>query len=213
MIQENHIAVSRTARYYTLGELSSKTKQVWFVLHGWGMNAKDFITQFEPLLTEEVFFIAPEALSRFYLKDSEGKVGATWMTKEDRLNEIKDYISYLDSLYAHFGLEKIPSAKIVALGFSQGSATLTRWLNSSSNKVDVAIVHSGDVAPELLPLKETSGLNRTKNYIFYGTKDEYFPLPLIHKMLKNYRSLNFAEVEFDGGHEVIPELLKKHFFS
>ena len=213
MIRENHITVNRTARYYTFGELTSKTKQIWFVLHGWGMNAKDFIKEFEPLLTEEVFFIAPEALNRFYLKVGGGNVGATWMTREDRLNEIKDYISYLDSLYTHFGLEKYPSAKIVALGFSQGTATLTRWLNSTNNKVDTAIVHSGDVAPELLPIKETSGLKRTKNFIFYGTKDEYFPLPLIHKMLKNYRSLNFTEVEFDGGHEINIKLLKDHFFT
>ncbi|MES2619454.1 MAG: phospholipase, partial [Bacteroidota bacterium] len=90
-MKENHIIINKTARFFTLGELNAKTKHVWIVLHGFGYDVKKFLSQFEPLLREEIFIIAPEALNRFYLKATAGLVGATWMTKEDRLNEIKDY--------------------------------------------------------------------------------------------------------------------------
>ena len=36
--------------------------------------------------------MAPEGLSRFYLEGFSGKVGATWMTREDRLNDIDNYL-------------------------------------------------------------------------------------------------------------------------
>src|SRR5579862_113588 len=139
MIQENHITVQKTARYYTLGEMDGNTKQVWIVLHGFRQNAAGFLQDFQPLLKPGIFFIAPEGLNRFYLDGYAGKVGATWMTKEDRLNEIKDYIHYLDSLYRHFNLVSFKGV-ITALGFSQGASTLTRWVNAGNCKIDNAIV-------------------------------------------------------------------------
>ena len=104
-MKENHIEIKKTARYFTLGDLNKNTKQVWFVIHGWGMDVKSFLWSFEPLLNKDIYFIAPEALNRFYVKGSGGMVGATWMTREDRLNEIKDYIAFLDVVHAQFCLD------------------------------------------------------------------------------------------------------------
>ena len=42
--------------------------------------------------------IAPEGLSRFYHEDHES-IGASWMTREERLEEIKDYLMYLDLVH------------------------------------------------------------------------------------------------------------------
>ena len=208
MMKENHIIINKTARFYTLGELNEKTKRVWVVLHGWGMNAKGFLASFEPLQNEETFFIAPEALNRFYVKGSGGVVGATWMTKEDRLNEIKDYTNYLDDLYELFDLEKYTHLHITALGFSQGASTVTRWVNATEKKFDTLIVYAGEVAPELFPLSETSGLKRTKNFFICGTHDEYFTPPLIAQMKAAYAEMNFTELEFKGRHEIITAVLK-----
>jgi predicted esterase len=207
MIKENHIAVQKTARYYTLGEFGQNTKSIWIVLHGFRQNAAGFLSDFEPLLNPTTFFIAPEGLNRFYLDGYTGKVGATWMTKEDRLNEIKDYISYLNELHRHFKLESF-SGKITALGYSQGASTLTRWINAGNCKIDNAIVYAGEVAPDILPLAENSGLRRTENYFIYANRDEYFTLDLLAKARENYKPLNFTEVEFDGGHELNLEVLK-----
>ena len=210
-MKENHIVINKTARFFTQGELNEKTKHVCIALHGWGMNVKDFLASFEPLFTNEIFFIAPEALNRFYVKGTGGVVGATWMTKEDRLNEIKDYTTYLDEVYDLFELEKFTHAHITALGFSQGASTVTRWVNASQKKFDTLIVYAGEVAPELFPLVATSGLKRTKNYFICGNQDEYFTAPLIAQMKDTYREMNFTEIEFKGKHVLNTDVLKTIF--
>src|SRR3989442_12895857 len=49
--------------------------------------------------------VAPEGLSRFYVREmsepvADRKVGASWMTREDRLQGIPDYVRYLDAVDA-----------------------------------------------------------------------------------------------------------------
>jgi predicted esterase len=208
MISENHITVTKTARYYTLGKLNETTRQIWIVIHGFRQSAKPFLREFEPLATSTNFFIAPEALNRFYLTRQGKDVGASWMTREDRLNEIKDYINYLDQLYASLKLSNY-HAKIITLGFSQGASTLSRWLDATQHKIDTAIVFAGEVAPELLPLKENSGLKKTRNYYVCGTKDEFFT-PVALDIVKNvYRELNFTEIFFEGTHVINVDALRK----
>ena len=61
----------------------------------------------------------PEAMNRFYLHGYKGRVGATWMTSEDRLTDIEDNISYLEELTKQT-LDKHPTIeKVNVLGFSQ----------------------------------------------------------------------------------------------
>src|SRR5438477_56805 len=79
--------------------------------------------------------VAPEGLSRFYLTESpaERRVGASWMTREDRLHEIDDYVRYLDGVYGNV----VPrNARVTALGFSQGTATVCRWAGLGSSRID-----------------------------------------------------------------------------
>ncbi len=133
----HHLEVPRTARYYTLGGGPS-TRAVWLVLHGYGQLAEYFARNFAPH-TEGRLVVAPEALSRFYLPAPGGgtggangaaRVGATWMTREDRLNEIGDYVRYLDrTLDAATEAAEVDPARtpLAVLGFSQGAATACRW--------------------------------------------------------------------------------------
>jgi predicted esterase len=209
-MKENHIIINKTARFFTVGELNAKTKQVWIVLHGWGYDVKKFLAQFEPLMNDETFIIAPEALNRFYLKGTEGLVGATWMTKEDRLNEIKDYIHYLNDVYENFELDRFLGT-VNALGFSQGASTVTRWVNATEHRIDTLVVYAGEVAPELFPLQATSGLRKTKNIFICGTQDEFFKPEMIARMKLLYREMNFTEIEFDGKHIIDTEGLKPFF--
>ena len=41
-MQEHHLSVERTARYYTLGSLDGP-RDVWFVCHGYGQLAARFL--------------------------------------------------------------------------------------------------------------------------------------------------------------------------
>ena len=48
-MQQHHITVNRTARYFTLGEVNDDLREIWFVLHGYGHLAERFIREFRPL--------------------------------------------------------------------------------------------------------------------------------------------------------------------
>ena len=91
-VHEHHLPVSRTARYYTLGDPGPGTRQVWVVCHGYGQLASRFLEKLRALDDGTRYLVAPEGLSRFYLSESpaERRVGASWMTREDRLAEIAD---------------------------------------------------------------------------------------------------------------------------
>jgi len=138
MIQQSDLSFSFKARYYKLGEINEHTRQIWFAIHGYGQLAQYFIRKFSPLESQGICVIAPEGLSRFYLNQLEeggfrgnDKVGATWMTKENRLTDIENYITYLNEIYH----KEIGSSgkRISVLGFSQGTATASRWV--MANKI------------------------------------------------------------------------------
>lgn len=208
MIKENHIQTQKTARYYTLGELTNKTKSIWFVLHGYGQLAGDFIKEFEELANEETFIIAPEALSRFYLDGGTGNTGASWMTKEDRKNEIKDYVNYLDELYLKIVSESpLTQISFNAFGFSQGVSTLSRWAAIGKSKLGKLIFWAGDIAKDI----DTSKFKDTEIHLVIGNKDRYFPGVIndIHDKTLDENGIKYESHIFEGGHEVKMEVLKK----
>ena len=90
-IKTHHIVTPKTARYSAYGNLSSKTKYFWFVLHGSNMLSEQMLYKFKEFDPETHFVIAPEGLSRFYVNGFGGEVVASWMTKRDRLEEIHDF--------------------------------------------------------------------------------------------------------------------------
>ena len=101
-MKEQEIHIDYKARYCTLGDFNEATRKIWFVLHGYGQLARFFIRKFKTLSDEGVYVIAPEGLSKFYLEDvttraqsGNSRVGAAWMTSENRLADIENYIHEL----------------------------------------------------------------------------------------------------------------------
>ena len=90
-MQEHLFSTPRSARYFTLGS-PEDAAEVWFVCHGYGQLAARFLERFRPIEANRRCIVAPEGLSRFYLTETatERRVGASWMTREDRLHEIDD---------------------------------------------------------------------------------------------------------------------------
>ncbi len=149
-MQEHHLAVSRMARYFTLG--GGEPREVWFACHGYGQLASRFLEKLRVLDDGHRLLVAPEGLSRFYLSESptERRVGASWMTREDRLAEIEDYLQYLDAVYADiFGLLDRTRVTVHALGFSQGASTVSRWAAMGKARVDRLILWGGELPPDL----------------------------------------------------------------
>jgi hypothetical protein len=81
------------ARYHKLGEVNASTKQIWWVLHGYGQLSQFFIQKFEVLAKQNICVIAPEGLSKFYLSGNSGRVGASWMTRENRQMDIETILN------------------------------------------------------------------------------------------------------------------------
>jgi predicted esterase len=179
--------------------LNEHTEEIWFVIHGWAQLAAEYLNSFSSLDNGKRFIIAPEALNRFYLKIGRPDVVATWMTREDRENEIADYVAYLNILYDSFSLNKY-KAKIVMLGFSQGVATVSRWMYRNPRKVDTLIFYAGEPGNELQNHQSIASFSQTKNYFIYGAGDQFINELNIQK----YRDMlfNFEFISFEGKHEI-----------
>src|SRR3989454_4582762 len=150
-MQEHHVGVSRTARYFTLGNSSSGVGEVWFACHGYGQLAARFLEKLRVLDGGRRYLVAPEGLSRFYLSESatERRVGASWMTREDRLAEIEDYVRFLDAVSAEvLGLIDRSQITVHALGYSQGAATVSRWAAVGKARVDHLVLWGGELPPD-----------------------------------------------------------------
>jgi predicted esterase len=208
-ISSGFISTKKTARYFILGELTDNTPEIWIVLHGYAQLASDFIKPFEAIATPERVIVAPEGLNRFYAKGFGGKAVATWMTSESREDEIRDYIAYLNTLCISLNLQN-RSSKIVLLGFSQGVATATRWLNQTTLPISKLIIYAGDIASELQNPISPKLLTIPIVYIT-GTHDNLISIDKLSSFKLLMKTLNATMIEFDGGHEVKPEVLKTWF--
>jgi len=212
MASQIDISFQHHARYFVEGNQDTP-KQVWFVLHGYGQLAEYFIRKFYPLVDgRNSLVVAPEGLSRFYLEGFSGRVGATWMTKEDRLRDIENYISYLNQVYNQV-INKLGTkdVEITVLGFSQGAATATRWVLDQKIHFDQLVLWAG-VFPDDMDLESGNHLLGNKKVRFvFGTKDPFLTEERIQSF-KNMISKTLISPEiltFDGEHEIDQETLVK----
>jgi predicted esterase len=219
MLAEGHIEVTRTARYYTLGAEVMAPREIWFACHGYGQLAAHFARHFEPLDDGTRLVVVPEALSRFYFGDprrgdhgADAMVGATWMTREDREREIEDHVRYLDALYTAIRKERGRArARVVVLGFSQGVATVCRWLARGSVRADRLVLWGGRLPVDIFPMAATSPFRSLSVTLVVGTADD-FVSPLLaaeQEALLRTEKLAFEVCRFDGGHSLDAGMLRR----
>src|SRR3989442_2506581 len=207
-MREHHLIVPRSARYFTLGELGPGTRDVWFVCHGYGQLAGRFLRQFEPLMDGTRFVVAPEGLSRFYLESGRGRneqVGASWIAGEDRLSEIADYVRYLDALQAEIFRDVDRDAvRVHLLGFSQGTATVSRWTALGAVRPERMILWGGEVPPDLDLAAAAERLRRVRIILVPGEEDQYITPKAVARDEARLREqgLSYEERRFSGGHEL-----------
>ncbi len=208
---EHHVAVERSARYYTLGNAHGDVKEVWFVLHGYGQLAGAFVRYFADLDDGSRIIVAPEALNRFYTVSvtsapaADRPVGATWMTREDRERDIADYVAYLERVHAVVlgGLRHDPE-RVIALGFSQGAATVSRWVARGSARIDALVLWGGHVPPDLELVDQGAALRGVPLTIVAGSKDTFAsgePLAREAERLES-AGLDYRLQTFEGGHAI-----------
>lgn len=197
--REHRLIVPRSARVFTLG--GEAATEAWVVLHGYGQLAASFLRRFGGIARPERLVVAPEGLSRFYRDGGAGKVGAAWMTREDREAEIRDYLGYLEQVRAAL----IPPVPITVLGFSQGVATAARWAVNGA-PAPRRLVCWGGLLPEDVPASRLAAIPVT---FVVGSRDEWAPPGRVEAQAAVLRAAG-VEVEvlpFDGGHEIAAEVV------
>lgn len=203
MVEEHSFSIQKTTRYYTCGDISKATRLL-VVLHGYGQSAFFFLKKFEFLVAKGYFIVAPEGMHRFYLEGTSGRVGASWMTREARLDDIEDNFNYLEGLVGKF-TEQNSFLSLDVLGFSQGAATATRWFEHSQHTFRSFVLWAS-VFPEDVAMNFSTN-RTTKCYFVLGDSDPYFEEEIELQCLETYQSLHFEIIRFDGKHEMNQEVL------
>ncbi len=182
------------------------SRSVWYLLHGYGQLAPDFLAQCEALDRPGRLLVAPEGLSRFYTRGVSERPGASWMTREDRDAEIRDQAAYLEAVHTEVvrRMGKPPDRTFV-LGFSQGATTADRWVAGGGLQPDAVMLWGGAPAMDL-----RAGTPVVRHLLMvHGTQDPFVTpraVPPILDLLAS-RGQEVETVSFEGGHVVDPSTL------
>ncbi len=210
-MEERKLSITKTANYVLSG--NKKAKKLLLVFHGYGQMAKYFIRKFE-VLKEDYLVVAPEGLHYFYTQGFDGRVGASWMTKENRDTEIQDYLNYIDTLLSQIQKEFPQIEEINLLGFSQGTATASRYFMHTSYGINRFIMWSGFPAHDIDYEVFKKKLLAKPMLLVQGKTDELRPEGLFANTILSYKesNLSFELTWYDGGHAVdsvcLDQLLK-----
>jgi len=206
-VTTHRIRVQRTARYEVLEPGGSAACTLW-ALHGYAQLAVSFAGELAPLVAAGVRVVAPEALSRLYLRGGAGRIGASWMTREERDDEIADYVAYLDRVRSTLESSIAPGPELV-LGFSQGAATAFRWSVLGSVRPRRLVLVGGDVPPDTDWEAAVEALEGTEVVLVAGDEDPSFPRAKADAsaVALGERGLTCRSVTFAGGHRLPPEPL------
>lgn len=205
-----YLQTQRTARIAVLGEAGPAVQDCFVVMHGYRQLAERFLRRFAPLAAPERLILAPEGLSRFYLADQRPHVGASWMTREDREHEIEDQFAYLELLYRRFAERLSPTVRWHLFGFSQGVATLWRWLLQSELEASSITICCG-IVPEEENERLQQQLQQARLCNIYALADEFIPVrkseEQAEKLKQGYpHSQNLA---VEGAHDLHREMFRR----
>jgi predicted esterase len=194
----------RRARYFTAGGTVNPLPEAWIVLHGVGQLASKFLSYHEAIVTPERLVVAPEALNRYYVSrptanPAEAKPGATWMTREDRENEIADYVDFLDAVWRETASG---AGRVTVLGFSQGVATACRWVALGTSRIDRLVSWAGQIPPDV----DAASLAALRDGVTLvaGEADEYasWIAEGRHEARLGAAGVAWDTVTFPGGHRM-----------
>jgi len=206
-----NINTQKTGRIAVHGEIE-KSKVLLIALHGYGQLVPYFIRKFQQVDSNDILVIAPEGLHRFYLNGTSGRVGASWMTKEARLDDIEDNINYLNQVYQQFvGQKKFK--KIIVLGFSQGAATAARWIEKTEFRIDAFIQWAGVFPPDVEINASNSKWQNLRHFYVVGNQDPYFAENPNDEYKQSEwlqkHNLHPESITFEGKHDIDADTLNQ----
>jgi predicted esterase len=207
---EKHLEFAIKAPYYTLNELTDKTENIWLATHGYGQLAQYFLKKFEQLDPEKNFIIAPQGLSKYYLEGVTGRVGASWMTREDRLTEIENQHRMIKAIW-QTEVGNPGKRQVIFLGFSQGVPAVIRFAAFTRTPFQKLVLWAGGFPPDL-PESAFAYLTGNEKVMYFCGHDDPYHSPGMYEKQRELILANMhiepAVTFFDGGHTVVPELLQ-----
>jgi predicted esterase len=214
-MNEEYVEFNYQTRYFRSNLNASGARAIWFVLHGYGQLASFFSAKFSALEDQGICVIAPEGLSHFYLeelqtrnKTGDTRVGASWMTRENRLMDISNYLTYLDKIYDREVTD--PHVPVSILGFSQGAATATRWALEGHASFNRLILWAGLLPPDM-DFEAGKRILKTKEVVMvYGDQDPFVTPDRLKEMegLCQRADITPRIVRFHGAHEIDRSVLE-----
>ena len=205
------IRTEKTGHFFTHGTITESTRYVWVCLHGYGQLGKYFIQKFEFLDPSIHYVVVPEGLNRFYFEGVNERPVASWMTREDRLDEIADYILFLEELRRKLAWDKNPGIRIIYFGFSQGVSTLIRWLTNIHPRVDQLILWAGSLPDDILLEQHQSYFVNISTSFFIGNHDPYIfgdKMSFIQSLMERAGMKPVLNV-YEGTHKVEEPVLQQ----
>jgi len=203
-MKKKEIHITASARYFVKSD-DAVTNFTWLCLHGYGQLAEYFIRHFS-ILGHDHKVIAPEGLHRFYLSNNSGRVGASWMTKLEREKDIETYCNYLNQV---LDKESEPTDPIIAFGFSQGTATIGRWICQAKRPIQALVLWAGAWPHDMNIDHSKALLDAIPIYIIVGDQDQYLGNEGISKYLQAFddSGIKYTLLRFSGDHRLDKTML------
>jgi predicted esterase len=215
-LRTTRLRTSRTARCSVRGPAEpGDVRELWIALHGYGQLAASLANDLGAIDDGTRLIVAPEGLSRFYFakpfeSHREAPVGASWMTRADRLEEIADHLEWLQLAYEHHAAPLAADVPLTVLGFSQGAAAATRWVASGKVRPRHVVCWGAGIAPEL-DLGPDSPLRRAHVTLVHGVRDRIVSREAVDAERARLDAAGFPHdyVEFQGGHRLDDATLER----
>ena len=209
---ENLITVETTARYYCVGNISSEIRAVWFVFHGYGMKAKQFVENFSCISDSQTLIVAPEGVHRYYGRGTQGEIRANWMTSDLREFDIENNNNYLNSVMEELISKGITeSVQIGVLGFSQGGPTALRWVGQLERNIGIVVAWGTDFPKEVYTDGKTRlKINQSNTKLVIGNEDEYISSDKVDEIILELHDngIDFDFHTFEGKHELHSDTIR-----
>lgn len=170
-VKSHTLEVTRSARWFHIGESPKNSNEIIVILHGYGQHPSYMLNSLQSLEAPGRCLCAPEGLSKFYIHGTNGRVGASWMTRDNRQQEITDQIAYLTFWLK--SLEIPETTPVTLIGFSQGVATAARW-SAHGAEIDTLIFASGQLPPEWVTSPPNLNDRLKEIHIIRPENDEYY---------------------------------------
>jgi predicted esterase len=205
---------TRTGRFATIGDPTT-ARRCWFVLHGYGQLIERVLRRFEGVVPPDTYLVAPEGLSRFYtqMPRPDGShldlVGATWMTRASRDDDIADALRWLEQIRQETTALLPAGIPVGVLAFSQGVAMATRWLAMETFTASQFVAWAGRPAVDAEEAPLARQLAVAQVTLVAGDADPFVSDTARDEVLATLRRWQPAAqtMMFAGGHHLDPATL------